>query len=372
MDRTRGYRRVGRNYHDHNDLILEENKMNSYERVMTAVRGGIPDRVPIIELDIDPAVMDKIMPGADWLEFYEHFNVDGISIFYDLLYEDVAPDVKRDCFGILRNFKEMQGEFPVPIEPLIKADMDPMKFLDSYQMPEPRPAMLHFLKDAVERFKGEKALVFNVHTSLIYPTFMRGFDNFLMDYYVNPEFAKRLAEMFTDFFTELEKIAIEMGADIILEGEDYAGTTSLWMSVDLLEEFVLPGLQKAIKVAKDAGLPFVKHCDGDINSILDLLVEQGIDCLNPIEPAASMDLGMVKQKFGKKVALWGNVDCAQLLTFGTPDQVRDATIDCLKKAAPGGGYILSSSNTIHSAVPSDNFLAMVETTREYGSYPLKF
>jgi uroporphyrinogen decarboxylase len=200
---------------------------------------------------------------------------------------------------------------------------------------------------------------------------MRGFDQFMVDLYERPEFVKRLADLFTDFFIGLEEQAIEMGVDLIIDGEDYAGTTSLWMSKTHLEQFILPGLRRAIKVAHDAGVPFVKHCDGRIHAILDLLVDQGIDALNPIEPAAGMDIGDVKLKIGKQVCLWGNVDCSHLLTFGSPEQVREATIECIRKAAPGGGYILGSSNTIHSAVPPENFLAMIEAGREFGEYPIR-
>ena len=338
---------------------------------MTALSGGVPDRVPILELSIEQPVIEGVMPGADWLEFYEKFDIDGVSCFYDLLYEEVEPDVKRDCFGVLNNFKSMEGHFPTPIEPLIKEDMDPMAFLDSYTMPDGKdPRHLADLRAAVKKFKGKKAIVFIMHTSMWYPICMRGYERFMIDMYEYPEFVHRLTAMFTDFFIELEKQAIEIGADIILDGEDYAGTHGLIMSKEHLEEFLIPGLRRAVMVAKDAGVPFVKHCDGNIYPILDLLVDQGIDCLNPIEPAAGMDLGVVKEKIGDKVALWGNVDCAELLTFGTPEEVRAATIDCIKKGAPGGGYILSSSNTIHSAVPPENFLAMVETCREFGKYPI--
>lgn len=346
--------------------------MNSLERVLTAVRGGTPDRVPIVELDIDDSVIQEIMPGATRLDFYDEFDIDGIHVIYDIQYEDVGPNLKRDFFGVVVNFKAMHGFFPTPVEPLIKADMDPLKFLETYKMPDPyNPKILESLRQAVKRFKGKKAIVFGMHTSLIYPIFIRGMENLMVDYYKNPEFAHRLSEMVTDFFVELEKLAIEIGADIILEGEDYAGNRGLWMSVDHLKEFVLPGLRKAIRVAKDAGVPFVKHTDGNINSILDLLVEQGIDCLNPIEPNAGMDIGKVKRMIGDKVALWGNIDCSHLLTFGLPEEVEKATIECIKNASPGGGHIISSSNTIHDSVPAKNFVAMVKTAREFGKYPIK-
>lgn len=114
----------------------------------------------------------------------------------------------------------------------------------------------------------------------------------------------------------------------------------------------------------------VKHCDGNLYPILDLLVEQGIDCLNPIEPAAGMDIGKVKKLIGQKIALWGNIDCSHLLTFGTTEDVKKATIECIKAASPGGGHIISSSNTIHDSIPAENFIAMVQTARKYGKYPL--
>ncbi len=345
--------------------------MNSAERVLTALNGGIPDKIPMVELAIDTAVMEKIMPGSTWLDFYENFDIDGVTVFYDIDYEDVGADLKRDYFGVVRNFKEMQGFFPTPIEPLIKPEMDAMEFLDTYKMPDPKdPKNLESLRQAIERLKGKKAVFFLMHSSLIYPIFIRGFENYLMDYYLNSDFAKRLSEMVTDFFIELEKQAIEMGADAIVEAEDYAGNYGLWMSVDTLKEFVIPGLRRTIKVAKESNIPFIKHCDGDLWPILDLLRDEGIDCLNPVEPAAGMDIGLVKQKYGKEVSLWGNIDCANLMTFGSPADVEKATIECIKKAAHVGGHILSSSNTIHSAVPVENYMAMINTTRKYGNYPL--
>lgn len=102
--------------------------------------------------------------------------------------------------------------------------MDAMKFLETYKMPDSKdPKNIASLRDAIKRLKGKKVVIFLMHSSLIYPIFIRGFENYLMDYYTNPEFAKKLSEMVTDFFVELEKQAIEMGADAIVEAEDYSG-----------------------------------------------------------------------------------------------------------------------------------------------------
>jgi uroporphyrinogen decarboxylase len=101
-----------------------------------------------------------------------------------------------------------------------------------------------------------------------------------------------------------------------------------------------------------------------------MIVDSGIDCLDPIDPQGGMDLAEVKAKYGDRIAVKGNVDCVHLMSFGTPDEVVEATKEALRKGMPGGGYILSSSNSIHSAVKPENYKAMLDTLKEYGSYPM--
>jgi uroporphyrinogen decarboxylase len=121
---------------------------------------------------------------------------------------------------------------------------------------------------------------------------------------------------------------------------------------------------------RELGLRVIKHTDGMIWPLLEMIVDSGIDCLDPIDPVAGMDLAEVKAKYGKRIALKGNVDCAHLMTLGTPEQVAAATREALRIGAPGGGFILSSSNSIHSSVKPENYMAMLATLREHGRYPL--
>jgi uroporphyrinogen decarboxylase len=64
------------------------------------------------------------------------------------------------------------------------------------------------------------------------------------------------------------------------------------------------------------------------------------------------------------------VDCSHLMTRGTPGEVVEATRAALRAGAPGGGFILSSSNSIHSTVKPENYAAMMDTLRELGRYPI--
>ncbi|MCD6395100.1 MAG: hypothetical protein J7M40_16545, partial [Planctomycetes bacterium] len=122
---------------------------------------------------------------------------------------------------------------------------------------------------------------------------------------------------------------------------------------------------------KEVGLPVIKHTDGNIMPILDMILDSDIDCLDPIDPVAGLDIGEFKKKYADRIALKGNVDCAHTLTFGSEKEVVEETKEVIRKAADGGGLILSSSNSIHSAVKPGNYLAMWNAIRMYGRYPIE-
>jgi uroporphyrinogen decarboxylase len=86
---------------------------------------------------------------------------------------------------------------------------------------------------------------------------------------------------------------------------------------------------------------------------------------------AGMDIGEAKQLFGDRVCLCGNVSCAYSLVSGTEEEVREETKEVIRKAGKCGGLICMSSNSIHSGVKPQNYLAMLKTIREYGKYPLE-
>jgi len=86
---------------------------------------------------------------------------------------------------------------------------------------------------------------------------------------------------------------------------------------------------------------------------------------------AGMDIGDAKAKFGDKVCLMGNVCCAFSLVTGTVEEVRQETKEVIRKAGKGGGLICMSSNSIHSGVKPENYVAMIKAIREYGKYPLE-
>ena len=85
-----------------------------------------------------------------------------------------------------------------------------------------------------------------------------------------------------------------------------------------------------------------------------------------------MDTTRLKETYGEDITFWGGgVDSQHVLPFGTPEEVRDLVRGCIATGGPGGGYMISSSNSIPSYANPENVQAMVNANREYGAYPLR-
>jgi len=98
----------------------------------------------------------------------------------------------------------------------------------------------------------------------------------------------------------------------------------------------------------------------------------GFDGVHPIERKAGMNLDVMKKEYGDKLTLIGNVDATELLPHGTSLQIKKQVLECLRIAAPGGGYILASDHSIHEGVRSANAMFMFKAAKKYGRHPLRY
>jgi uroporphyrinogen-III decarboxylase len=101
-------------------------------------------------------------------------------------------------------------------------------------------------------------------------------------------------------------------------------------------------------------------------------VDAGFDILNPVQcSAAGMVPCELKQEFGARLTFWGGgVDTQHTLPFGTPDEVRKEVCERLKTFGPGGGFVFNTTHNVQARLPIENVLAMYETVRDCGRYPL--
>jgi uroporphyrinogen decarboxylase len=227
------------------------------------------------------------------------------------------------------------------------------------------------LERLVKRYKGKLAIGVHLNDVLSIPRNLMGFEKLMEAFVAEPELVRGLVELSVKVNLALAQEAAQRGADFIFTGDDYAATERPFISPRMFREWLYPGLKRVMSGFKALGLMVIKHTDGNIRPLLDMILDSGIDALDPIDPLAGLDIGKMKHQYGHRIALKGNVDCAHTLTHGTEQQVVAATLDVIRKAAAGGGLIVSSSNSIHSGVKPGNYLAMWNAIRMYGRYPIR-
>lgn len=348
--------------------------MNDQERVFLALERKQPDRVPILEWSINAVVVRSICNrNCSFDEFVETMGLSAVVTGEMLNIEkgrgykiiDERKNIVQDDWGVVRRFTTEVESYP--IESPIKTERD----LERYVPPDPMAEYrLGNLPDLVKWFKGRKAVIWCASDVFDIPCALRGVENLLTDFLLNPRLAKRLIKMSADYNMKLIKRAIDAEAEIIMLGDDYAWKRGPLMSPGQFKEFILPDLGRMVHFIKESGAYCIKHTDGNIWDIMDMLIDTGIDAVNPLEPVAGMDIGEVKKRYGTRVCLIGNIDCGHTLSQASIKEVVEEVKKCISQAAPNGGYIMSSSNSIHSSVKPENYIAMIEATKEYGKYPL--
>jgi uroporphyrinogen decarboxylase len=143
------------------------------------------------------------------------------------------------------------------------------------------------------------------------------------------------------------------------------------MSPKHLREFFIPPFTRITEGLKSLGLPVLMHNDGNLWKVLDDLVNTGINGYHPVEQAASMKLDTVKQKYKGRLCPVGNINNKTTMVNGTPEDVKQEALECLKTAAPGGGYVLATDHSIHDDIPNENVYTYIDVARQYGQYPIK-
>ena len=360
--------------------------MNGKQRILKALSIQEADRVPLFIHGINEGpimgVGKHLMEGLPLgkqvhqmtdsekgvlietlLRLLEEFEIDGYTCLPFGPGTEFSNDEDLvDDWGV--GFTRSPYGIPVPSRHPIQTEAD----LDRYKPPAPAREHLLLVDVMKDRFKDEKAIFWMMRGAFVRSWRLIGMQNFMMMMFDNPDFIHRVAEMVTRFSLEQLDMLIEAGLDVLIVEDDIADKNNTLVSPDQFKTFINPYNRKLVDRAHAAGLKVVRHSDGNLWPILDLLLDSGYDGLNPLEPQADMHLKKVKDYCGDRLCLLGNIDCQELLPNGTPAQVRQAVREAIDDAAQGGGLIICSSNTLHPGVDPENCIAMFEETREYGNY----
>jgi uroporphyrinogen decarboxylase len=361
--------------------------MTGRERILTALELGQADRVPHFELaynepsiigiakhftnELPPEKPATDMTPEELLMIFqalgliiEELDVDGMTARILEQGEEIGDDSFKDSWGIV--YKRNPFGLAFPMEGPIKSASDLKGFKPPRFDPDTDLMMLNMVKG---RFGDERAVLFSTHDCFRLSWGLRGgLEELLVDYIDNPQLVHDLARMSVEYHKEIVAGVLEAGADGVIFEDDLAFNTNTMMSPAQFDEFIGPYLKELVDVAHEKGGKALKHTDGNLWPILDRFVDIGLDGIHPLQPQGGMDLKKVKQHCGDKICLLGNIDCGELLPNGTEEEVEQAVKQAIEDAGPGGGYIISSSNTIHPGCKPENYIAMVRATHKYGKY----
>lgn len=339
-------------------------ELSSKERILRALSRQVPDRVPHFEWLVDRGVRDALLPGCtDHNDFAVRMGHDAVLVD-PIFRKSPLPDGRYlSEWGYIGQVTQEEHGIEVASPIATMADFE------RYTPPDPCEAPRYTAIEQALAIYGEThAVIVHLNDVFSLPRYLMGMENLLMSIVAEPQLVTALVDLSVDLNLKMAREIVSRGAEFVYTGDDIASNTGPFMSPRHFRALFYPGFCRVMRGYKELGLHVIKHTDGNLWPIFDLLVDSGIDCLDPIDPQAGMDLAAVKERIAGRIAIKGNVDCAHLMTFGTPDETAEATRQALRAGMPGGGYICSSSNSIHSGVKPENYLALVQTVRTAGVY----
>ena len=272
--------------------------------------------------------------------------------FFDL----VGHNLWRDVFGVVwdRSIDKDIGD--------VKGCLLREPTLDGYTFPNPHDARFFDNIESEIAAKPDLFRVFQIGFSLYERAWtLRGIENLLMDFYINPEFVHHLLDAICDYnIAQIDK-ALKWDIDAVYFGDDWGQQHGLIMGYDIWKEFIYPRLQRLYKRVHDAGKYVMIHSCGDVSELFDDLIESGLNCFNPFQPEV-MNIDEILPRYRGKLAFHGGLSMQKTLPFGTIEDVRRESEHLLKLGSEGG-YIFSPSHSVESDTTMDNMLTFIEIAK---------
>ncbi|MGB9895346.1 MAG: uroporphyrinogen decarboxylase family protein [Thermoproteota archaeon] len=232
---------------------------------------------------------------------------------------------------------------------------------------EVNPKVFDVLRRLVKEVKKEMFLSFDADGTwgpiVSYPNLLK---HVLIWVYKRPDAVEALINYHTNIAIEYGKYAIDEGADAIQLCVDYGNQNGPWMSPAMFRRFVKPALERHANAFKKKGAFVVLHSDGYIMPLLKDVVDAGINAYQGIDAIAGMSLRKVKEEFGSKICLVGNVD-PRVIEFGTKEDLEREVDRCLREGGKEG-YVLSASANISVNTNAENFVHMINYAKQKGVY----
>ncbi len=241
--------------------------------------------------------------------------------------------------------------------------------LNHFSWPDPRnPGRTRGLCERARRLHEETnyAVVLSLPVGFVHLSqYLRGYEQWLMDIVLNPEFLNTLMDQALDWWLELaDAVLDEVGpyVDVVAFGDDVAFHDRPMIDLGRYRKLFKPRHRRMVDLIKTKSQAKVLyHCCGAVKSLVEEFIDIGVDALNPVQvSSAGMDTAKLKAKFGDRICFWGAIDTQRVLPLGSPEDVHAEVQRRIGDLSPGGGFVLAPVHNIQEDVPPENILAMVD------------
>jgi uroporphyrinogen decarboxylase len=343
------------------------------DRLITSLRRGKPDRVPLIELAVDPEIITALRGGEPLLwddgfdaeqarsfardhnAFWRRLGYDYVRVSPRVVFEltRVATDDsaelsqgKRQWADSHRGAVETEEDYErYPWPTLTEEDLCSTRAVLS-ELPENMGAI------------GWSGGIFEFASQLV------GMERFFTAIYEAPELIKAVIDRVAEFIYETFRVFCGMDeVRAIWLGDDLGSRNATLVSPDTLRELIFPWYRRYAELAHESDRPFMLHSCGNLTAVMDDLIDTGVDAKHSYEDII-MPVEEVKRRWGDRLAVLGGVD-VDLLSRAGEDEVCHRTETILHACSGDGGYACGSGNSIANYVKPENYLAMLETVHRY-------
>lgn len=331
--------------------------MNSRERVLTTFRFKEPDRVPLFEAWIEGEIMDLIGSG-DPYKTRERLGLDCMPIAVGHPKTTNAWRTGIDEWG--RIFKDhwYLGGVVKTLDDVEKYS-PPLEYAEAWFPSE-------MMKESRKRYGETHAIYYAFHDVCFVLSYMSmGIQNFFVAIHRNRELVEALIRRSTDWSIAMIEQANAAEVDFIMVGDDVADSKGPMISLETFRDIVLPRYKEIVAASE---VPLIWHSDGQIEPLLPFIIEAGFAGVHALEPDVGVNMGRVKELYGNKLVLAGNLDVTNVLTKSDLGLVRKDVERCIKQGAPGGGYLFSSSNSLFESMHIESILEAYRYAQEIGYY----
>jgi uroporphyrinogen decarboxylase len=344
--------------------------MTSRERVLCAIAHRAPDRVPIT-FDAEPEVIQMLQQhfGVNtrdgvWNALHADTRLVGVDHHYHHIRQE--GKVAYDFWGIGSTPQAYSGGTYNEYTHFPLAQRSTIAEVEAYDWPTPDEFTLESLRAARAANPGKAIIAHITHGAYFKATHMRGMENFMMDLGLEPEFAAAVMGRIRGYLVPaVERLCREGGDafDIFYMADDFCSADGPIISPDVFRAQIQPYLREIAQIVHRHDKKFLLHVCGAVRPLLPLIIEAGVDLLEPIQTsAAGMAVEGLKRDFGDKIAFYGSIDLIRVLSRGTPEQVRQEVLKNFRVLGKNGGFIVGPGHTyIQPDCPLANILMMYET-----------